>query len=272
MTLIQKDLDRLTAWSQKWQLPLNHSKCGIMHIGNHNPQFTFYLNGSKVQILQSTSDLGIKYSGNLKFTEHASSIVSKTRKLTGFLLKNFFTREAKLTLFKICVRPTLEYCSFIFSSMNSIDRTRIESVQRSFTRRILGTNSNINYTARCKTLSLEPLSHRRLRHNLIFFYKIITGISFSAFSPQWNQTPRYDLRNYEATLLINKYQAQQRYKFFIVLYSKLWNKLPQNIRTTDSILRFKRLITTYLESIDLYKFVDDLPLNVDSTSNGLLRL
>nr|AAW27766.1 SJCHGC02645 protein [Schistosoma japonicum] len=156
--------------------------------------------------------------------------------------------------------------------MNSIDRTRIENVQRSFTRRILGFNSNINYTARCKTLSLEPLSHRRLRHNLIFFYKIITGISFSAFSPQWNQTPRYDLRNYEATLHINKYQVQQRYKFFIVLYSKLWNKLPQNIRTTDSILRFKRLITTYLESIDLYKFVDDLPLNVDSTSNGLLRL
>ncbi|KAK4471072.1 hypothetical protein MN116_000587 [Schistosoma mekongi] len=270
MTLIQKDLDNLTSWSQKWQLPLNYSKCGIMHIGNHNPQSTFYLNGSKVQILQSTSDLGIKYSGNLKSMEHTSSIISKTRRLTGFLLKNFHTTEAKLTLFKICVRPILEYCSFIFSSMNSIDRKRVESVQRCFTRRILATNGNMDYTTRCETLSLEPLCRRRLRHNLIFFYKVINEISFSAFSPMWNQMPRYELRNYEATLLINKYQTQHRGKFFIVFYSKLWNKLPQNIRTTKSILIFKRLISQYLKSKDLYQIFDDLPLNLESINNGLL--
>ncbi|KAK4474277.1 hypothetical protein MN116_000365 [Schistosoma mekongi] len=156
MTLIQKDLDNLTSWSQKWQLPLNYSKCGIMHMCNYNPQSTFYLNGSKwVQILHTTSDLGIKYSGNLKFMGHASSIISKTRRLTGFLLKNFHTTKAKLTLFKICVRPILQYCSFIFSSMNSIDRKRVESVQRSFTRRTMATNGNMDYTTRCETLSVS---------------------------------------------------------------------------------------------------------------------
>ena len=42
---IQRDLDKLQSWSQKWQLPFNVTKCKTVHYGNHNPELDYNLNG-----------------------------------------------------------------------------------------------------------------------------------------------------------------------------------------------------------------------------------
>jgi len=33
---LQADLDCLTEWSEKWQMPFNASKCHVMHLGRSN--------------------------------------------------------------------------------------------------------------------------------------------------------------------------------------------------------------------------------------------
>ncbi|CAH8626797.1 unnamed protein product [Schistosoma haematobium] len=253
---IQKDLNNLTIWSEKWQLPFNLNKCGIMHFGKHPYKPRLHLNECIVQTLESVHDLGIKYTGSLNFEEHASSIISKSRRLIGFIMKNFFTTEGKLTLYKICVRPTLEYCSFVFSNMNIADKIRVENVQRRFTRQLLGCNSNLDYTDRCKHLSLEPLWHRRLKHNLIFLYKAIYGLSFLTSCPTITHDPAYRLRNNAYTLLTVKHQKQMRCKFFTVRYSLLWNRLPMHTRNCDTFTRFKKLINLFLDSKELQHYLE----------------
>ncbi|CAH8617195.1 unnamed protein product [Schistosoma margrebowiei] len=115
-------------WSEKWQLLINLNKCGIMHFGKHPYKPQLHLNESRVQTLESVRDLGINYTGSLNFEKHASFIISISRRLIGFIMKNFFTTEGKLSLYKICVRPSLEYCSSVFSNMNITDKTRVEVV------------------------------------------------------------------------------------------------------------------------------------------------
>ncbi|CAH8452001.1 unnamed protein product, partial [Schistosoma intercalatum] len=113
-------------------------------------------------------------------------------------MKNLFTTKGKLTLYKICVRPSLEYCSFVLSNMNIADKIRVEDVQIRFTRQLLGCNSNLHYTDRCKHLSLEPLWHP------------IYGLSFLTSCPAITHNPAYKLRNNAYTLLTVKHQKQMR--------------------------------------------------------------
>ena len=35
--IMQKDIDSLTNWSKKWELPFNINKCKCLHIGSTNP-------------------------------------------------------------------------------------------------------------------------------------------------------------------------------------------------------------------------------------------
>ena len=40
---LQNDLLSLLEWSDKWQLKFNTSKCGVLHIGNKNPNHDYFM-------------------------------------------------------------------------------------------------------------------------------------------------------------------------------------------------------------------------------------
>jgi len=40
---LQVDFGQLMDWSNTWQLPINTSKCKVMHIGRHNEQHTYFI-------------------------------------------------------------------------------------------------------------------------------------------------------------------------------------------------------------------------------------
>ena len=122
-------------------------------------------------------------------------------------------------------------------------------------------DSTLDYTSRCKHLSLEPLWHRRLRNNLIFLYKVINGLSFLTSCPTMINDPAYRLRNNAYKLFTEKHQKQMRCRFFTVRYSLLWNRLPIPIRNCDTFTKFKRLITLLLNSKELQLFLELPPTN-----------
>ena len=59
--LLQKDLDKLRDWSQKWLLEFNESKCKVMHISvrNTNPNYEYYMNDAVVNETKLEKDLGV---------------------------------------------------------------------------------------------------------------------------------------------------------------------------------------------------------------------
>ena len=42
---IQTDIDCLNRWSEIWQMKFNVEKCGVLHIGESNPQHGYTLDG-----------------------------------------------------------------------------------------------------------------------------------------------------------------------------------------------------------------------------------
>ena len=56
---LQSDIDALTEWSKKWQLPFNVSKCKVLHIGNCNPCKRYKMKGKKLEHINEEKDLGV---------------------------------------------------------------------------------------------------------------------------------------------------------------------------------------------------------------------
>ncbi|CAH8514040.1 unnamed protein product, partial [Schistosoma rodhaini] len=137
----------------------------------------------------------------------------------------------------------------VFSSRCIKDKLRLESVQRRFTLRTLGTDSVLTYNSRCSKLGLDPLWKRRLKINLIFFFKILSKLSFtSSQAIQYAKASHYDIRN-SLSLAKQTYSRSSLYiNYFACKFSRLWYNLPQTIRMLNSLPLFVRSINAYCSS------------------------
>ena len=157
------------------------------------------------------------------------------------------TQKARIVLFKSTIRPLLEYCSLVFSSMSTLDRRTIENVQRSFTKSIFGCSSALTYRQRCVKTNLEPLWLRRLKLNLTFLFRL-THLSAYSNNPSihFRPEPPYAIRNSNHTFSVPRTRSSLRTNFFLIKYLKIWNSLPSEIRSSENLSDFKHRLNTHL--------------------------
>ena len=60
MDIIQQDIDKLHAWSKKWQLPFNVSKCKVLHFGKNNNKKVYKMNNTDL-VSESSEKLRVPY-------------------------------------------------------------------------------------------------------------------------------------------------------------------------------------------------------------------
>lgn len=108
---LQKDLDNVYQWSQKWQLPFNTSKCKVLHLGHNNPCHQYKMNGQKLQNVEDEKDLGVVIDNELKFHKHTSAVAKKANSKLGLIKKSFVCLDEFTlpTLYTSLVRSHLEY-------------------------------------------------------------------------------------------------------------------------------------------------------------------
>ena len=56
---VQRDLDRLVAWADRWQMEFNSQKCKVMHIGKDNRNFSYEMEGCWLEAVREEKDLGV---------------------------------------------------------------------------------------------------------------------------------------------------------------------------------------------------------------------
>ena len=134
--------------------------------------------GTAIPPKTSVKDLGVYFSHNGNFNHHIATVAANGRKLTGWILRTFVTRErgAMVTLLKSLIIPRMEYCCSLWSPSNQHNISLLEDIQRSFTKRILGC-SNLTYWDRLKSLNLLSLERRRERYTIIYLWKCLHGYS-----------------------------------------------------------------------------------------------
>ena len=264
---IQDDLNRLESWCKSWAMKLNVNKCGIMHIGKNNINASLTLNDSALTTLTSVKDLGIIYDQSLSVADHVKTITAKANRSAGFIHRNFTSTKSKVSLYRMYVRPKLEYCSFVLCIANKSDITKIERVQRKFTRCLHSLNQQTPYEKRCEAHNLQPLSLRRAKQNLTLLYKIIHSNVCSNIDSKFKITPHYCLRNSTYTLFIPRCNKSLKKRSFLIRYSTIWNRLPEDIRKANTTRMFNNKLNCFLTISTLNKLI--YPYHVVSESKTI---
>ena len=171
--VLQSDLDMLADWSETWQLKFNASKCKVLHIGQHDTNYEYYLGNSKLENTTMEKDLGVIMDGELKFHNHVAQAAKKASGVLAQIRRTMACHnETTITLlYKGIVRPLLEYANVIWHPRYKMDMEAIETVQRRATK-LVPELRNVDYSQRLKILKLPSMQYRLRRGDMIQVYKI----------------------------------------------------------------------------------------------------
>ncbi|KAG5891121.1 hypothetical protein JTB14_022234 [Gonioctena quinquepunctata] len=161
--VLQNDLIALYNWSCEWLLPLNIDKCVVLQLGKNNPRQNYTLNHEQLVKVEYYNDLGVTITSDLTWSHNISNIKRANTKL--YFLKKIFSNtspETLTNLYKVYVRPILEYGGQVWSPELLKDRNMLESVQQRATRMSFGLRRT-SYEDRLNQLCLTTIDDRRYR-------------------------------------------------------------------------------------------------------------
>lgn len=215
MMELQEDLDRLHDWTITNKLKLNIDKCCTMAFSiKQNPTPASYnINGIELTEVNKMKDLGVIFDKKLKFDSHIEEIVKKSYSMLGFLMRttsNFDNKDCVRFLFNALVRSRLEYNSAVWNPYQNTYSSKIERVQKKYTRFVFYKFQvpYISYPERLKTLNMIELVHRREYFDICLLHRIMHDQSLvqsnrpllriSRFTSRYNQkfNPKTARTNY----------------------------------------------------------------------------
>ena len=138
---VQRDLDIIVEWADRWQIEFNVDKCKVMHIWMKNAKFPYYMRGNILKEVEVKKDLGVLISADLKCSQQCVYACNKANKVMGMIRRTIRYREPRimLSLYKTLVRPHVEYCSGSWNPFYKKDKEVIEKVPVSYTHLTLPT-------------------------------------------------------------------------------------------------------------------------------------
>nr|CAI5833500.1 unnamed protein product [Callosobruchus analis] len=209
---------------------------------------TVEMEGRPIVESPSVKLLEINISNNMSWHDHVFSIAkTESQKLEVlFRCRKLYIPEQLLLLYKAQIRPSLEYCSHVWSCAPKHSLKLLDSIQSRAVRLIDTPNL---------TRDLDSLEHRRRVAALSLFYRFYQGTCSTQLS-QIIIPKAVRKKNTREALCAHPYQvevATPRTSFlqhsFFWRTSTLWNELPGNLFPDGyNLQRFKTKVHRHLFS------------------------
>ena len=179
---LQRDLDKLGLWADRWQMLFNPSKCYKMSVfRSRSPVVKDYtLYNQTLVAVQQHPYLGVLLSSDLRWNSHVDRIAKKGNSSLAFVKRNLYAcseetkRAAYVSLISRCVRPHLEYATAVWDPYRQNQVEKLDTIKSRAGRFIKHDYSyNTSVSKLKKSLSFGVLSERRKSHHLQIFHKSV---------------------------------------------------------------------------------------------------
>ena len=96
--VLQNDLDRLSAWEDKWDMEFNPSKCQVVRVTTSRKliNVTYTLHGQVLEVVTSAKYLGVDISNGLSWNPHIDRITKTATRTLNFIQRNIKTKNQKV--------------------------------------------------------------------------------------------------------------------------------------------------------------------------------
>jgi hypothetical protein len=95
---LQESLISLHNWCTENCLPLNLSKCSVVHFGSTNPRLNYFIEQQQLVSHSTERDLGVIFDERVTFQPHIDNVVKRARRLAGMMFHSFQSRSAYVIL------------------------------------------------------------------------------------------------------------------------------------------------------------------------------
>ena len=254
---LQDDLSGIYRWAEDVNMVFNSEKFECLRFwpGKTSvPEFVYKSpDGSIIEEKKDLRDLGVQLSSDLSFSIHIQNTVASANQLIGWAMRTFRRRSrlVMMTIWKSLIQSKLDYCSQLWSPVDQLSISKLESVQRHFTSQISGLDGQ-DYWERLESLRLYSQERRRERYRIIFIWKVLQG-----YVQGYNLTSLNNPRR-GRLVVVADYPShapavvrRAREASLSVRGAQLFNHLPRHLRDTltGTVEQFKAGLDQWLSTI-----------------------
>uniref|UniRef100_A0A669BFN4 Reverse transcriptase domain-containing protein n=1 Tax=Oreochromis niloticus TaxID=8128 RepID=A0A669BFN4_ORENI len=251
--LLLRCLDDVKQWLSLNFLKLNENKTEVVIFGNFN-HIDSTLGALSLYCKTHVKNLGVYIDGSFKLNKQVSAVVQscffqlrQLAKVKPYLPANVFERV--IHLFLTC---RLDYCNSLHYGLDQATIHRLQMVQNAAARLLTGTKRREHITPVLASLHWLPVSYRIQFKVLLFVFKSLNARAPPYLSELLSAyAPRKTMRSSSKLMLsIPRTNLKSRGdRSFSVAGPRLWNSLPLNIRSAQTLEQFKSLLKTHFYAL-----------------------
>lgn len=201
------------------------------------------MGGNVIQTIQEGKDLGVLISQDMKLARQCTLAAGKANKMLGIIKRTVVSRDKKMiiNLYKVLVRPHLEYCVQAWNPYMQGDIKMLERVQRRATK-LIKDFGNLDYRERLKRCNLTSLEERRCRGDLIEVFKLMKSKDPELASKFFILPVKEGLRGHRYKIQKRSVNNTVFSNFFCNRAVTPWNNLKDEIVAAKSVNSFKNFL------------------------------
>ena len=209
------------------------------------------ISGYDISPSKSVRNIGVIFDESVSLDLHITSVCRSC----FYHIHNIWKIRKYLSL-KSCeilvhsfVSSKLDFCNSLFYGLSDSSLAKLQHVQNAAARLVTLAHKREHITPLLITLHWLPIKQRVKFKILLLAFKCLNGCAPSYLSEiLFPYLPSRSLRSSSANLLVKQSYNYKNYgrRTFHCAAPDLWNSLPNDLRQTTSLNKFKIMIKTYL--------------------------
>jgi hypothetical protein len=249
-------IEEVCNWMTAHKLKLNDDKTEFMvisskHILSKINDLSFHIGSAGVHPAECARNLGVMMDCVMNMNAQVRAICRSAYFHLHNIgaIRKYLTKEVTAQLIHSFVTSRLDYCNCLLYGITDKSLNRLKKVQNTAARIITLSKKYDNITPIFKDLHWLPI-HLRIHFKILLItYKILNGAAPAYLNELIvPYVPSRSLRSSSCGFLIIPRSRTCGYgdRAFSVAAPKLWNDLPERIRTAGSVANFKTMLKTHL--------------------------
>ena len=241
---LQCDIHNIYNWTLVNKLPLNLSKCSVMHMTRSkspNHCHSYLMGENKLEEVEEFKLLGVTFNKDLTFDSHIDNVSRKVSKLSGFIIRctRNMTSYSLLNLYKALILPHIIYCACVWAPYQQNHLARLEKVQRKVTRTLFFKQSPYadvrpSYSERLLDLDLVRVEDIFKILRLVLGFKIMNGLTPVSFGSLIHHSSLDNTR-----LLHQSSRTSSFFNSMFISLPRLWGEIPSDLHLVTNLSSFK---------------------------------
>ena len=241
------------------QLKINDNKTEFLLIGTplqlskiDTQNISINVGDSLIKCSSNSRNLGFQFDCKMSLDQQIKNINRKSYfQLTKIKqIKKYLTDDLNKSLVHSLIFSNLDYCNILYYNMPSYKLNKLQKIQNYAARVLTNTSKYSHITPVLKSLHWLPVKSRIEFKILVFTYNCLNSNTTSSINTLIAQHhPARPLRSSNKNLLVEqkvRYNSGSRSFQFASPY--LWNKLPEDIKSSETLSIFKKRLKTHLFS------------------------